>query len=139
MGSVVSDERSNGRRQNLLIMEFLLGTFLIATQSLRSSDDRGDGHSNPLLKQPVPDGRVVVTCDRQIWILDESFLGQESLLDRLFRGGREFPRRRSLIGDRESLRIVPIDSQKSEEPRLVDAEGLFDGRTLQQALRAAAQ
>jgi hypothetical protein len=79
MGSVVLDERSNGRGQNLTIMEFLLGTFLVATQSLRSSDDRGDGHSNPLLEQPVPDGRVVVTCDWKILILDESFLGQESL------------------------------------------------------------
>jgi hypothetical protein len=31
----------------------------------------------------------------------------------------------------ESLRIVPLDFQKSEEPRLVDAQRLFDGRTLQ--------
>ena len=139
MGSIVLDERSNGRGQNLAIMEFLLGTFLVATQSLRSTDDRGDGNSNPLLEQPVPDGRAVVTRDRKIFILDQGLLGQESLLDLIFRGCRQFPRRRALIGDRKSLGIVPIDSQKSEEPRLVDAECLFDGRTLQQALRVAPQ
>jgi hypothetical protein len=86
MRSVVLDERSNGRGQNLPIMEFLLGTFLIATQGLRPGDDRGHRDSNPLLEQPVSDGRVVVTRDRKILILDESLLVQECLLNRPFRG-----------------------------------------------------
>lgn len=84
MGSIVLDERSNGRGQNLTIMDFLLGMFLAATESLRSSDDRGDRNSNPLLEQPVPHGRVVVTGDRKILIVDEGLVGQESLRDLLF-------------------------------------------------------
>jgi hypothetical protein len=49
----VLNKRSDGGGQNLTIMELLLGTFLVAAQSLRLGNDRRDRNLNPLLEKPV--------------------------------------------------------------------------------------
>lgn len=109
----------------------------LAAQSLDPGDDRRYRNLNPLLEKSVSDGRAVIGGDRMVPILNEGLLGQKSFFDLAFRGRGELARRRPLIGDRKSLRILAICSQRGEEPRLVDSKLFFEGRALDQAFCVA--
>ena len=78
---IVLDESANRGGQHFAIMSPSLLARFVATQTPSAVDDCGHRHADALLCEAIPQGRVVVTGDRQSLILDHRFLLQECLFD----------------------------------------------------------